>query len=200
MDKEILRDKLNTVKAQIKGNSKDAHFTDKLIDDLLSLKGQLCVEPMELDCGKKVGEFNGSSYRITLTNKGVLYHEYGGYNVFVTPNGGGALYETLADIVTNQETYDKSEGEEKERIELMMSAVGWCLQAPKVALGNAELTFDIATKIIDYVRKEYEELMSKELQEENPSEDEEFRNATLALEDIKEEIDKEEDNSLWPKR
>ena len=57
MDKKILKERLDDLVNQIKTNSKDAHFAKKLIDDLLSVKGQMMVEPTELDCGKKVDEY-----------------------------------------------------------------------------------------------------------------------------------------------
>lgn len=187
MDKKILKERLDELARQIKLNSKDAHFADKLIGDLLSVKGQMAIEPLELDCGKKVDEYKGETYRITLTNKGVLYHEYGGYNIFVTPNNK-ALYETLASIVTDKEENAKAEGETRERLELMMSAVGYCLTLPKIAFADAGFAFEIAIRVIDYIRNRYDELMSEQLQEETPKEDEEFKQASIAIEQLKEEV------------
>ena len=46
MDKEVLKERLNEVKNQLRTNAKDVHFFDKLIDEALSLKGQMDVEPM----------------------------------------------------------------------------------------------------------------------------------------------------------
>jgi hypothetical protein len=184
MDKNVLKERLDELKRQIKLNSKDAHFADKLIGELLLVKGQMAIEPLELDCGKKEDEYKGETYRITLTNKGVLYHEYGGYNIFVTPNNK-ALYETLADIVINKDENAKAEGEARERIELMMSAIGYCLTLPKIAFTDAEFAFEIATKVIEFIRAQYDDLMSTPLQEETPKEDEVFKNASLALEDVK---------------
>lgn len=187
MDKKILKERLDELARQIKLNSKDAHFADKLIGDLLSVKGQMAIEPLELDCGKKVDEYKGETYRITLTNKGVLYHEYGGYNIFVTPNNK-ALYETLASIVTDKEENAKAEGETRERLELMMSAVGYCLTLPKIAFADAGFAFEIATKVIEHIRTRYDELMSEQLQEETPKEDEEFKQASIAIEQLKDEV------------
>lgn len=185
MDKKILKERLDDLVKQIKINSKDAHFADKLIGDLLSVKGQMGVEPTELDCGKKVDEFLGENYRITLTDKGVLYHEYGGYNIFVTPSVK-SLYTTLADIVTNKDEYAKAEGEEKERLELTLSAVGYCLAVPRISFTDADFMFDIAGEVIDFIKKKYDALMKEPLQEETPVENAEFKDATIALEKLKE--------------
>ena len=111
MDKKILKERLDEVKKQLRTNAKDVHFFDKLIDEALSLKGQMTIEPIVLDCGKEEDEWMGDTFRITLTNKGILYHEYGGYSVFVTPQII-SLYETLYDLVVNKEKYAELKGEE----------------------------------------------------------------------------------------
>lgn len=190
MDKKVLKERLDELKRQIKMNSKDAHFADKLIGDLLSVKGQMMVEPIELDCGQKVDEFKGDTHRITLTDKGVLYHEYGGYSVFATPNNT-AIYETLASIVNEKSENAKLIGEEKEKFDLIMSAVGYCLAVPKIAFSDADLTFDVAKMVIEYIRKQYDALMERPLQEETVKEDEEFKKASLAIEELKASAEKE---------
>ena len=186
MDKKVLKERLDDLVNQIKTNSKDVHFADKLIGDLLSVKGQMMVEPTELDCGKKVDEYNGETFRITLTDRGVLYHEYGGYNIFVTPNNT-ALYETLADMVVNKEKYMSASDDEKENIELAMTAIGYCLSVPKIAFADADFMFAIAEMTIKHIREKFETLMAEPLQEETIAEDEVFKSAALALEDLKSE-------------
>lgn len=190
MEKKILKERLNDLVNQIKTNSKDSHFANKLIEDLLSVKGQMMIEPIELDCGKKIDEYLGETFRITLTDRGVLYHEYGGYNIFVTPNNT-ALYQTLEDLVVNREKYNSGEDINSEDLELIMTAIAYCLIVPKIAFGDTEFMFEIAKMVIEHIRKQYEDLMSKDLQEETIAEDEEFKNATLALEDIKANLNEE---------
>ena len=183
MDKKILKERLEDVKKQLRTNAKDVHFFDKLIDEALSLKGQMGVEPLELDCGKKENEFKGNTYSIVLTNKGALYHEYGGYNIFVSPSYT-SLYDTLADIVLNKDLYEKAEGEEKERLETTLSAIGYCLSLPKFVFSDADFTFEIATRVVGFIKKQYDELMSKPLQEEDVKKDEQFKEAVLAVEEL----------------
>lgn len=190
MEKKELKEKLKTIVGKIKTNSKDQQFAQKLVDDLLSTKGQLDVEPLELDCGKKEKEYLGDTYRITLTNKGVLYHEYGGYNIFVTPSQG-ALYECLSDMVINQGENAKMEGEQKDNLSLMQTVLGWVLQTPKYAITDAQLSVEIATMVIKHINDKYEELMSKGLQDETVEEYQAYKDATMALETLKEEVKKE---------
>lgn len=191
MDKEVLKERLNEVKNQLRTNSKDVHFFDKLIDEALSLKGQMGVDPIALDCGKEEDEWAGETFRITLTNKGVLYHEYGGYSVFVTPNNE-ALYNALVDLVKNKEKYAKLEGEEAENFSALLTIIAYNLSLPRISFMDREFPQEIAIRTMEFIRKMYDDLMNKELQEETPKEDAAFREATEALEGLKESVDVEE--------
>lgn len=183
MDKKILKERLADVKKQLRTNAKDVHFFDKLIDEALSLKGQMDVDPIALDCGKEEDEWAGETFRITLTNKGVLYHEYGGYSVFVTPNNT-ALYEVLSDLVTNKENYAKLEGEQAEDFKALLTIIAYNLSIPRISFMDKDFPQEIAIKTMEFLRKMYEEFMEKELQEETPKEDAEFKDATMALEEL----------------
>lgn len=185
MDKKILKERLDELVKQIKVNSKDAHFADKLIGDLLSIKGQMSIDPIALDCGKEVDEWKGQTFRITLTDKGVLYHEYGGYSVFVTPNNE-ALYDVLSDLVVNKDEYAELEGEKKENFESLLTIIAYNVSLPRIAFLDKDFPQEIAIKTMEFLRKMYDDLMDKELQDETPTEDAEFKEATLALEDLKE--------------
>lgn len=192
MKKETLEKKLKECKEQLKANSKDAHFASNLIDRMLSYKGQLGVEPIEFDCGTPLEgqEFKGETFEIVKTTKGVVYKMYGGYVIFVEPQNK-ALYETLCDYIDHKEEYEQLEGEMKEQFELELSAMAYCLNVPLFCFNDAEFTFKIATMVIDYLKSTFDELMGKPLQEENIEEDNEFKEATLALEELKEQIAKE---------
>lgn len=188
MNTKVLKERLVEVKRQLRTNAKDVHFFDKLIDEALSLKGQMGVEPIALDCGKEVDEWKGETFRITLTDKGVLYHEYGGYSVFVTPNNV-ALYDALEDLVVNREKYEKLEGEEKENFDSLLAIIAYNLSLPRISFLDREFPQEIAVRTMEFIQKKCEELMAEELQEETPKEDAEFKDATLAFEEIKTELD-----------
>lgn len=190
MKRETIERKLKECKEQLKANSKDAHFASNLIDKMLSYKGQLGVEPIELDCGKKVDEWSGDTFRLTKTNKGILYHQFGGYSIFVTPNNK-ALYETLCDYIDHKEEYEKLEGELKEQFDLQLSAITYCLSVPLYVFSDSKFTFKIAIDVIDFLKSTFSSLMAEPLKEETPQQDAEFKEATLGLEALKEEIAKE---------
>ena len=190
MDKKELKERLNEVKKQLRNNAKDVHFFDKLIDEALSLKGQMGVDPIALDCGKEEDEWKGETFRITLTNKGVLYHEYGGYSVFVTPNND-ALYNALADLVINKDKYESLEGESKENFEALLTIIAYNLSLPRISFLDREFPQEIAIRTMEFIRKMYDDLTNKELQEETPIVDAAFRETTEALEGLKESVDVE---------
>lgn len=192
MKRETIERKLKECKEQLKANSKDAHFASNLIDRMLSYKGQLSVEPIEFDCGTPLEgqEFKGETFEIVKTTKGAVYKIYGGYVIFVQPNNK-ALYETLCDYVDHKEEYEKLEGELKEQFDLQLSAVAYVLNTPLFAFANSEFTYRIATDVIDFLKSTFDSLMAEPLKEETPQQDAEFKEATLGLEALKEEIAKE---------
>lgn len=153
------------------------------------------VEPIALDCGKPIegAVFKGETFEMTKTNKGILYHLYGGFNIFVTPNNT-ALYQTLEDLIENQETYNKLEGKEREDFDLNLSAISYVLDVPLFAFSSAEFTFELASKVIQYLQNVYDDAIEQPLQEETVKEDEQFKDAVLGLENIQNTL-KEESNS-----
>lgn len=178
---------IKELKTKLTSISKDAHFTETMLDELVSLVKAESVEPTELNVGKKIDEFKGETFTIVKTDRGCLYHEYGGYNIFVKPTQT-ALYTTLVDYVENKDTYFELTGDEKDAFDLNMSAIAYCLSVPKFCFADVEFTYEIATKVIEFLRKVYEKSIDAPLQEETIEKDAEFEQASMALEDIKSAI------------
>ena len=192
-NKKELREKLTELKKQIKANAKDAHWAENALREYESLVGQLKHEPIVLDCGKEVDEWTGETFRITKTTTGVLFHSYGGYSVFCTPNIT-SLYETLVDYVENKDVYAKLEGEAKEIHELSLSALAYCVNLPSFVCSDEGFMYDTAGHIVKYLREMSEQLLNQPLHEETPEDleaNEEFRQATLATKELVDEISKE---------
>lgn len=155
-------------------------------------KVEKVVEPIVLDCGKAIeGKvFRGETFELTKTNKGILYHSFSGYSIFITQNNI-SLYETLDDLIENQETYNQLTGKEREDFDLNLSAIVYVINIPLFAFSSAELTFDLATKVIQFLQKTYDDAMAQPLQEETVHEDQEFKDAVLGMENIKEALNEE---------
>lgn len=192
-NKKELREKLTELKKQIKANAKDAHWAENALREYESLVGQLKHEPIVLDCGKEVDEWTGETFRITKTTTGVLFHTYGGYSVFCTPNIT-SLYETLVNYVEKKDEYNKLEGEAKETHDLALSALAYCVNLPSFVCSDEAFLYDTAGHIIKYLREIQEQLLNTPLREETPEDlqaNEEFRQATLATKELVDEISKE---------
>lgn len=180
-DKKELNDRLKKLKSQIKSNSKDPHFADELIKELLQVQKDIVVAPIELNVGKKIDEYKGDYFEIVKTDRGVLYHEYGGYNVFTTFNNNTALYNTLSDYVDNKDTYFELKDEEKELFDLNLSAIAYCLAIPKFCFSNVEFTYKIASETIKFLNESYEKAMNTPLQDETPELDAKFEEAEKGI-------------------
>lgn len=192
-NKKELREKLTELKKQIKANAKDAHWVENALREYESIVGQLKHEPIALDCGKEVDEWTGETFRITKTTTGVLFHTYGGYSVFCTPNIT-SLYETLVNYVDNKDEYAKLEGEAKEMHELSLSALAYCVNLPSFVCSDEAFLYDTAGHIVKYLREMQDQLLNAPLHEETPEDlqaNEEFRQATLATKELVDEISKE---------
>lgn len=140
--------------------------------------------------GKELGRFEGETFYIAEHENGVLYHVYNSMDLIVRPNITSG-YETLVDLVRNKDLYNQLTGEEKESFELNLSAISYVLSLPTFVFSSSELTFDIATMIIKFLQKTFDEAMSKPLQDEEFEKDREFQDAVLGLEDVKEALKEE---------
>lgn len=192
-NKKELREKLTELKKQIKANAKDAHWAENALREYESLVGQLKHEPIVLDCGKEVDEWAGDTFRITKTTTGVLFHTYGGYSVFCTPNIT-SLYETLVNYVEKKDEFAKLEGEAKETHELSLSALAYCVNLPSFVCSDEAFLYDTAGHIVKYLRETQDQLLNAPLREETEEDlkaNEEFREATLATKELVDEISKE---------
>lgn len=153
------------------------------------------VEQVVFEIGKPIEgkTFKGETFEMTKTTHGIVYRLYGGYVQFVAPNNV-SLYNTLDDLIENQAVYAKLTGKEREDFDLNLSAITYVLNVPLFAFSDAEFTFDIATKVIEFLRTTYDKLMSEPLTEETEQDVKdniEFEEATKAMGVIQEALREE---------
>ena len=192
MERSELKEKLSELKKKIKANSKEAKFATQLVDELLLTQRMIDKEPLHTyDLGAEIDRLEGQTFYIAKHEKGVLYHVYNSFDLVVQPSQL-ALYETLVSLVENKEENAKLVGEEKENFERYMNIVSYILAVPAYALGDAGLAVEIATLVVKHMNETYEKLMNQPLQEETPKEDQEFKEATLAVEEMKEALKDEQ--------
>lgn len=191
MDKKELTKKLNEVKKKIKANSKDAHFAEALVDEILSLKGQLGVEPtiVHIPAEDVVKTLKGDTFEMTLTKHGdAVYHVYGGYTLIADGQRMRSLANTIADYIVNQDLVKDLDDKEKELYDLDLSATAYVLNIPMFAFSDPELKYDLASKIVSWIRETYEKAMEQPLQEETREQDAAFEDAAKAIENIKKSV------------
>lgn len=195
--KKTLKERFEEVKNNILANSKDAHWAKNAIDELVSLKGQLDHEPtlVYLPLKDVERQLKGDTYEMSIMKDGTaVYHTYGGYTVVAKPNLE-SLAGSIAEYVGSQDIIDTFTEEEKTNFELDLSAFCYIMSLPTFAFSDIEFRYTMASKIVEFLRTKTEELLEQELKEET-SEDVEnnarFKDATLALEEMKEEMKKAE--------
>ena len=194
MDKKTLNRKIGAVKKKIKANSKDAHFADTLIDELLSLKGQAGVEPtlVHIPVADVVKTFKGDTFEMSLTKHGdVVYHVFGGYTLIADGQRMRSLANTLTEYITHEEIEKELTDEEKEAFFNDMEATTHVLNIPMIAFGDIDLKYELATVVVRYLRELYQAALDADLQEETREQDVAFEDATKALEELKASVKEE---------
>ena len=172
--KQVLSEIENTIN-QIKTNSKDAKFADKLIDKLLSLKGQYDVEPTRLYVPEKnvIKEYDNDNLRIVKCKDCIIWQHKGGHIVVVYPTMR-AEYEFLEGMLAMKDRYDELTDDEKQLYDVSYFGMSLILQAPMFAVADDKFFVDLVTFVGEGVKKVSEKLLNQPLQEETPIENAEF--------------------------
>ena len=172
--KQVLSEIENTIN-QIKTNSKDAKFADKLIDKLLSLKGQYDVEPTILYVPEKnvIKEYDNDNLRIVKCKDCIIWQHKGGFTFVVKPTMR-ALYEYIDGMLAMKDKYDELTDDEKSLYDAAYFGMSIILQSPMFAVADDEFFVELATFIGEGVKKVSDKLLNHPLQEETPIENAEF--------------------------
>lgn len=183
MEKKELKKQIDTVVGQIKSNSKDVHFADKLIDSLLSLKGQYDVEPTRVYICEKdvVKEYDFDNVRFVCCKGCIIYEAKGGMKMIVYPTMKG-LYEHLGVLLDMKDNYDTLNDDGKNVYEGLYSATLWILNACIYSTVDDEVFVGIATDIMSRFDK-YVKSKENKLQEETHKENADFENISELLND-----------------
>lgn len=195
MDRIELKKRLAEIQNRIKGNSKDAHFADELSAELLSIKGQLDIEPalVHIPISENAKTLQGDTFEMVSDTMGCAFHTFGGYTIYAKRNdGNNAFCDVIDDYVANAKERDNMTEEEKKSFDSILHAIVYCLNAPMLCCSDAELLFKVATDIVDYLVKVQEEALNADLKAETLKENEEFEGAMKAMESLKDQVDKEE--------
>lgn len=182
MEKKELKKQLDEVVVQIKNNSKDAKFADALVDKLLSLKGQMMIEPTRIHIEEKdvVKEYDNDAVRFVRCKDCIIFQAKGGLSVVVRPTMT-ALFEHLTVLLDMKDRYEELDEEGKKSYELLYSATVWMLEVPIFATCDDEMFFGVVNDVLARFNKFTETELNKDLQEETPKENAEFENMNEVL-------------------
>lgn len=185
MAEQQLQEKLKEVKAKIKANSKDAHFADALIDELVGLQKQADVEPVELIVPLREVIHTRQIDDVTSLSKTVHGYLYKHGNVSATwiPFGMNTLYNAVAEI---DEILEKEDRTDDEQTTVLM--VNRMLQWHTVAFLDAETLVDsamAAMKIVKDASARYNITDNKPETEDDVEANTLYRDASEALDTLK---------------
>lgn len=170
-----LQEKLEEKKKQLVAISKDAHFAKSLIEDLLSLQSQKCIEPTELHVPVSdvidTLDFDPVSFKVCKT--GILFHAKSGYTAWVEPRCRALFGELFELLKAKKELLEKSPEEIKEMDadevdmrEQYFSAWVHTLQMPVAASISPMILFKTAGAFLEVFREESERMLNQPLKEE----------------------------------
>lgn len=178
MNKKELKKKLDEVIVQIKNNSKDAKFAESLIDKAMSLKGQIDVEEVELIIPKKdvIKRYGyGNSYEFVRCKGGILFHVFGGYKTYVTPNMV-AVYKHLEWMLDMWDEYESSDETHKKLTDYVIGNTVIVMESLIVSCHTDESLQEAANVIFGILVKLQKQATEAELQEETHEENAKFEN------------------------
>lgn len=175
MDKKAIKAKITDICNQIKTNSNDAKFADKLIGKLLSLKGQYDVEPTRLYVAEKdvIKEYDNDNLRIVRCKGCIIWQQKGGHIVVVYPTMR-AEYEFLEGMLDLKDNYDKLSDDMKAAYDGAYFGYSILSQLPTIMVTNdkwfARASILASWGVARFVKEQHDKL----LQEETPIENAEF--------------------------
>lgn len=183
MEKQ-LQEKLKEAKAKIIANSKDAHFAEALIAELVGLQKQADIEPVELivSCAEVDHKHQIDDVTTLIkTAHGYLY-KHGELTYIFVPFGMNCLYRTMAEF---DELLGKESRSEEEDITISM--IQRMLQWHTIAFMDAEALIDSATASLKILNGIIERNKVEEASRETEADvkaNVEFKQAAHGLEEI----------------
>lgn len=171
-----MKKKLQEKTKQLTAISKDAHFAESLIEDILSIKAQMCVEATELYVREKdvieVFDFDSVCFKVCTT--GILFHAKSGYTAWIEPRCRALFGEIVEMLKAKKEILALSEEERKnfdaeelEMKEQFFNAWVHTLEMPVAASISPKILFDTASAFLKSFREETDRMLNQPLNEEN---------------------------------
>ena len=200
-----MEDKINKLKNTIIALSKKNkdEETSKYLDELINWVKENETNSI-FNIGYKVlDSIETDTFSIIRTENGIIYKERNHYAVFVEPSffkGNpiglyGALYSlfNLQSLIEIKDT-NLDIAKYKEFYENQLDVLKWVLSSPRIASTSEDSLIDFAILVVQYFQKIQEKCFSQlnEETEEDIAENKEFESKTQILQDIFENLKKNE--------
>lgn len=185
MDKKAIKKELDEVLIQLKNNSKDAKFADKLIDKAMSLKGQLDVVEMEfgVPASDVIKKYHFNSFELVKCKGGIIFHVFGGYRAYTTMQMV-SLYEHLNTVLEMYDNIADADENQKNITDAVMNATFIDMQIPLLIGTSDDFLFDFAELYCKKLGELQNKMLNSELQEETHEENAKFENDNQMLNEI----------------
>lgn len=168
--KKSLKEQIEITKEQIRGNSKDIAYANKLMSKLLSLKGQLDLDPsvLHVSTNEVIKSFDFETFAIHICATCAVVQYKGGYTVVVDARMRG-LYEFILQMCMLKNKYDSLTEEERMGYNGSLFGLTLLMQIPLFAVVDDEFFFNIVKYVGDELGKMFERYSNKPLAPEPPS-------------------------------
>lgn len=190
MGKKDIKRKLDEKIAELKILCKDTHHASKLINEILSLKAQLDIDPsiihipiesIEKDKDGKNIEIDGGHYKLIRTKKGIVV-SVNGYKIIVS-SWIKSLYDQLDFFIESKMSYNLLTEEEKDNLDTLISGAMTILIYPLIGFYD-DSWIDVATDLTRRENDLFDKYLDMPLQEETLEEDNTFKESTLFINEI----------------
>ena len=200
MQRKDLDKQMTEVKTNLRNLTSDIKFADRLIDKMLSIKGQMMIEPTEVMIKTSDIDFSHQygGFKVSRTSAGDFMFHVMGYTIIVSPysaKGNSSLYEILSVICDLQTDDDEKTITEENRkvLDNLVYQLNTICTIPLTAFVNddiRDILCDAQLSILNVLSKSLKEA----LMPEEKVKDAEFRENIETFEKIEEDIKKEKED------
>lgn len=186
MDKEKIKTEIDEITSKIVDLSTDKDLTEKLISDVLSLKGQYDVEPMRIHVREKdvIKEYDMDNVRVIRCRNCFIWQFKGGYEVIVKSRMT-SLYDFMDGLFDLKERYKDLDESMKNVYDASFFGISTFLLLPLYGVTDDKFFHDTSIYLSDNLEKLFDKLINTPLKAAT-KEDDAFENEKDAFDVIQE--------------
>lgn len=188
------KSKIEEIKTLIKNNSKDVHYAQKLINELISLQKQLTHQPtvVNIPLDDIIKSYKGDGWEMLYSkDNSAIYRTTGGYTL-ICKSVFNVLNQTISEVIDymNGNINVDLTDDQKKAMETDIALNTAVLNLPLLATADLDFKLALIRELENYIDKLQEQISNSELPNET-EDDELFKDYVLGTETIKQKIDEE---------